>query len=97
MKPTFTLFDAADYLEDEETIAAYLNAAIESGDTELLLVALKDVANARSMTQLAKDSGLARASLYKALTPGAKPQFETVMKVAGALGLKLEFHPVTQH
>ncbi|WP_331344853.1 addiction module antidote protein [Cellvibrio sp. UBA7661] len=97
MKPTFTPFDAADYLKDEETIAAYLNAAIESGDTELLLVALKDVANARSMTQLAKDSGLARASLYKALTPGAKPQFETVMKVAGALGLKLEFHPVTQH
>ena len=96
MKPTFTPFDAADYLEDEETIAAYLNAAIESGDTELLLVALKDVANARS-DSISKDSGLARASLYKALTPGAKPQFETVMKVAGALGLKLEFHPVSQH
>jgi probable addiction module antidote protein len=93
MKPTFTPFDAADYLTDEETIAAYLNAAAEDGDTELLLIALKDVANARSMTQLAKDSGLARASLYKALTPGSKPQFETVMKVAGALGLKLEFHP----
>lgn len=93
MKPTFTQFDAADYLSDEETIAAYLNAAVESGNTELLLLALKDVANSRSMTQLAKDSGLARASLYKALTPGAKPQFETVMKVAGALGLKLEFHP----
>lgn len=93
MKPTFTPFDAADYLTDEETIAAYLNAAAEHGDTELLLIALKDVANARSMTQLAKDSGLARASLYKALNPGAKPQFETVMKVAGALGLKLEFHP----
>jgi probable addiction module antidote protein len=93
MKPTFTPFDAADYLNDENTIAAYLNAAAEHGDTELLLIALKDVANACSMTQLAKDSGLARASLYKALTPGAKPQFETVMKVAGALGLKLEFHP----
>ncbi|MES2673814.1 MAG: addiction module antidote protein [Pseudomonadota bacterium] len=93
MKPTFTPFDAADYLTDEETIAAYLNAAAENGDTELLLIALKDVVNARSMTQLAKDSGLARATLYKALAPGAKPQFETVMKVAGALGLKLEFHP----
>jgi probable addiction module antidote protein len=68
MKPTFTPFDAADYLTDEETIAAYLNAAAENGDTELLLIALKDVANARSMTQLTKDSGLARASLYKALT-----------------------------
>ncbi len=97
MKPTFTPFDGADYLADEETIAAYLNAAIESGDTELLLMALKDVANARSMTQLAKDSGLARASLYKALTPGAKPQFETVMKVASALGLKVEFHPANPH
>lgn len=93
MKPTFTPFDAADYLADEETIAAYLNAASEQGDMALLLVALRDVANARSMTQLAKDSGLSRASLYKALTPGAKPQFETVMKMAGALGLKLEFHP----
>lgn len=93
MKPTFSPFDAADYLTDEETIAAYLTAAAENGDMELLLIALKDIANARNMTQLAADAGLGRASLYKALTPGAKPQFETVMKLAGALGLKVEFRP----
>jgi probable addiction module antidote protein len=93
MKPNFTPFDAADYLSDEDTIAAYLTAAAESGDTELLLVALKDIANARSMTQLANDAGLARASLYKALSPGAKPQLDTVMKLVGALGLKVSFQP----
>lgn len=93
MKPTFSTFDTADYLTDEETIAAYLTAAAQDGDMELLLVALKDIANARNMTQLAADAGLGRASLYKALTPGAKPQFETVMKLAGALGLKVEFRP----
>ncbi len=93
MKPTFSTFDAANYLTDEETIAAYLTAAAQEGDMELLLVALKDIANARNMTQLAADAGLGRASLYKALTPGAKPQFETVMKLAGALGLKVEFRP----
>lgn len=94
MKQNFTPFDAADYLTDEEAIAAYLTAAAESGDTELLLMAIKDVANARSMTQLANDAGLARASLYKALTPGAKPQMDTVMKLIGALGVKLAFQPV---
>ena len=96
MKPIFSIFDAADYLADEETIASYLTAAAQKGDMELFLVALKDIANARNMTQLAVDAGLGRASLYKALTPGAKPQFETVMKLAGALGLKLEFRSVTR-
>lgn len=94
MKPTFSTFDTVNYLTNEETIAAYLTAVVQEGDMELLLVALKDIANARNMTQLAADAGLSRASLYKALTPGAKPQFETVMKLAGALGLKVEFRPV---
>ncbi|MDP2832197.1 MAG: putative addiction module antidote protein [Pseudomonadota bacterium] len=85
----FTAFDAADYLTDEETIAAYLSAALEDPDPDLFLVAVKDVARARGMTQLAKDSGLGRESLYKALAPGAKPRYETVMKVVRALGVKL--------
>jgi len=85
----FTPFDAADYLTDEATIAEYLTAALEDPNPDLFLVAVNDVARARGMTQLAKDTGLGRESLYKALAPGAKPRFETVMKVVRALGVKL--------
>jgi probable addiction module antidote protein len=90
----FTPFDAADYLTDEATIAEYLTAALEDPNPDLLLVALADVAKARGMTQLAKDTGLGRESLYKALAPGAKPRFETVMKVIRALGIKLSVDTV---
>jgi len=82
-------FDAADYLADEETIVEYLTCALENPDPDMFLVAVKTVARARGMTQLAKDSGLGRESLYKALAPGAKPRYETVMKVVRALGVKL--------
>lgn len=85
----FTPFDAADYLDDEETIAAYLTAALNDADPDVFLVAVKTVARARGMTQLAKDSGLGRESLYKALAPGAKPRYETIMKVVRALGVNL--------
>ena len=85
----FTLFDAADYLDNEETIAEYLTAALEDEDPNVFLMAVKDVARARGMTQLAKDSGIGRESLYKALAPGAKPRYETIMKVVHALGVKL--------
>ncbi|MDN5869658.1 MAG: putative addiction module antidote protein [Nitrococcus sp.] len=88
------LFDAADYLEDEETIAEYLTAALEDPNPDLFLVAVKDVARARGMTQLAKDAGLGRESLYKALAPGAKPRYDTVLKVVRALGLRLHAQPV---
>ncbi len=71
----FTPFDAADYLDNEETIAAYLTAALEDENPDMFLVAVKDVARARGMTQLAKDTGLGRESLYKALAPGAKPRY----------------------
>ena len=86
----FTPFDVADYLDDEETIAAYLTAALDDPDPDALLVAVKTVARARGMTQLAKDTGLGRESLYKALSPGSKPRYETVMKVIRALGVKLQ-------
>ena len=71
----FTPFDVADYLDNEETIAAYLTGALEDPDPDVFLMAVKAVARARSMTQLAKYSGLGRESLYKALSPGAKPRY----------------------
>ena len=85
----FTQFDAADYLDDEETIAAYLSEALEDSDPDTFLMAVRTVARARGMAQLAKDSGLGRESLYKALTPGAKPRYDTMMRVIRALGVKL--------
>jgi probable addiction module antidote protein len=91
----FTPFDAADYLDNEETIAAYLTSALEDPDPDVFLAAVKTVARARGMTQLAKDSGLGRESLYKALSPGAKPRYETVMKVVRALGIDL--HAEVRH
>lgn len=87
-------FDAARYLDDEAAIAEYMTAVFEAEDLDLLLLALGDVARARGMAQVAKDAGLGRESLYKALTPGAKPRFDTVMKVAKALGVRLSAQPV---
>ena len=87
-------FDAARYLNDDEAIAEYMTAVLETNDPDLLLLALSDVARAKGMAQVAKDAGLGRESLYKALAPGAKPRFETVMKVARALGVKFTAHPV---
>ncbi|MFA7431979.1 MAG: addiction module antidote protein [Rhodospirillaceae bacterium] len=87
------LFDAADYLTDEATIAEYLTAALEDPNPEMFLIAVKDVARARGMSQLAKDSGLGRESLYKALAPGAKPRYDTVVKVIHALGVTLQVRP----
>lgn len=63
----FIPFDAADYLDNEETIAAYLTAALEDENSDMFLIAVKDVARARGMTQLAKDTGLGHESLYKTL------------------------------
>ena len=88
-------FDAARYLSDDAAIAEYMNAVLETGDTDLLLLALGDVARARGMAQVAKDAGLGRESLYKALTPGAKPRFDTVVKVARALGVQLTAQPAS--
>ena len=82
-------FDAARYLTDDTAIIEYMTAVLETDDPDLLLVALGDVARARGMAQVAKDAGLGRESLYKALAPGAKPRFDTVLKVARALGIKL--------
>lgn len=82
-------FDAADYLDDEETIAEYLSAALADPNPDVLLAAIRDVARVRGMSKLATDAGLGRESLYKALTPGAKPRYDTLLKLLRALGVKL--------
>ena len=82
-------FDAARYLKDDAAIAEYMTAVFETDDTDLLLLALSDIARAKGMAQVAKDSGLGRESLYKALAPGAKPRFDTILKVTKALGVRL--------
>jgi probable addiction module antidote protein len=87
-------FDAARYLTDEVAIAEYVTALLEADDPDLLLLALGDIARAKGMAKVAKESGLGRESLYKALAPGAKPRFDTVLKVARALGVRLSAHPI---
>ncbi|MGO9340732.1 MAG: addiction module antidote protein [Terracidiphilus sp.] len=86
-------FDAAEYLEDDEAIVEYLEeamkVAIEDSDPSFLAVALGTVARARGMSKIAKDAGLSRESLYKALGAEGNPEFGTVLKVLQALGLKL--------
>ncbi len=82
-------YDAAEYLETAEDMAAYLEAALEDGDPAVVMRALGTIARARGMSQIARATGLGRESLYKALSPEGNPEFSTVMKVVRALGLKL--------
>jgi probable addiction module antidote protein len=89
-KVIYSGFDAADYLDNEEVIAEYLSAAAQDDNSDVLLKALSDVAKARGMAQVAKDAGLGRESLYKALAPGAKPRFETIASVMKALKVQIE-------
>ena len=84
------LFDASDYLDNEETIAEYLAAALENPDQDAFLIAVRDVAKARGIANVAARAGLGRESLYKTLQPGAKPRFETVRRLLAALGVKLD-------
>ena len=82
-------WDAAEHLETDEDMAAYLEAALESGDASLVAAALGDIARAKGMTEIAREAGLGRESLYKALSPEGNPEFATILKVMNALGLKL--------
>ncbi|MGV8921510.1 MAG: addiction module antidote protein [Pseudomonas sp.] len=82
-------FDASKYLTDEETISEFLTASLEDENPDVFLRALAEVAKAHGMSQLARDSGMGRESLYKALAPGAKPRYDTVLKLLSALGVKL--------
>ena len=90
MKKTETRpWDAAELLATEEDMAAYLEAALEDGDPALVAAALGDIARAKGMTQIAREAGLGRESLYKALSPEGNPELATVLKVIKALGLRL--------
>ena len=80
---------ASDYLNNEDEIAQFLTISLEDPNPDVFLRALQEVAKARGMTQLAKDAGINRESLYKALAPGAKPRYDTVLKLVNALGVKL--------
>jgi probable addiction module antidote protein len=91
MAEQFTRFDAVEFLKTPEEMAAYLDACFEedAGDGVLIRAALNDIARAKGMTQIARDSGLGRESLYKALSSSGNPEFATIMKVMKALGLRL--------
>jgi probable addiction module antidote protein len=82
-------WDITRYLDSDEAIAAYIEAALEEDDPALLAAALGDVARAKGMTQIARETGLGRESLYKALSPEGNPEFGTVQKVMRSLGLKI--------
>ncbi len=83
-------WDITEHLKSEADMVAYLDAALEEGDASLIAAALGDIARAKGMSQIAKDTGLGRESLYKTLSPTGNPEFATVLKVMGALGL--QFH-----
>jgi probable addiction module antidote protein len=83
-------FDPAEFLDTPEAVAEYLTAAFESGDHGLITDALGVAAKARGMSQLARDAGLARPALYRALSPDGHPEFATVLKVLRALGIALK-------
>lgn len=88
-------FDIADYLDNNEMIAEYLNTVLEEGSDTDLVTAIGHVAKAIGMTKIAEETGMSRPSLYKALSEGAKPQFSTILKVLKAIGGQIHINPVT--
>jgi probable addiction module antidote protein len=91
--PKTTKFDAADYLDTEARQVAYITSALETGDADFVRDALGIVARARGMGEIAKNAGLNRESLYKALGESGNPEFATVMRIVRALGLTLSARP----
>ncbi|MCX5964579.1 MAG: putative addiction module antidote protein [Cyanobacteria bacterium] len=88
-----TLWDVAGHLETKEDMAAYLEAALEDGDPNLVVAALGDIARSKGMTNIARETGLGRESLYKALSLEGNPEFATVLKVIQSLGIRLRATP----
>src|SRR5262245_7525088 len=87
-------FDAADYLKTPDQIAAYLTEALETGDTSFVCTAIDTIARAKGMSSIARETGLGRESLYKALSGNTKPEFDTIAKVMNSLGVKLVAPPI---
>ena len=92
-KASTTRWDVVEYLQTDEQVAAYLEAALEDGDPQVVTAAIGDIARARGMMLLARETGLTREGLYKAFGPNGNPSFATVMKVARALGVKFTAQP----
>ncbi len=82
-------WDPAEHIRDDADVAAYIEAALEDGDHRVLAAVLGDIARAKGMTQVARDAGLGRESLYKSLSPDGNPEFSTVLRVLNALGIRL--------
>jgi probable addiction module antidote protein len=89
-------FDASQHLESDEDIAAYIDEAIATNDIDTIVRAIGVVAKARGMSQIAKDTGLSRESLYKSLSGEGSPQFETIVLVLRALGFRLSVEPADE-
>lgn len=85
----FRKWDVVEYLKSEEDMVLYFDACLEEGDPALITAALGDIARAKGMSQVARDTGISREGLYKALSSEGNPEFATVLKVMKALGLKL--------
>ena len=86
-------WDASEYLDNPEMVCEYLKATLEEGDTDLLMVAIGNVAKARGMTDIAKKTDLNRQNLYKPLSGSGSPKFDTIAKVLRAFGLKITIVP----
>ena len=91
--PKSTRWDLAEHLDNEERITLFLEAVFEDGDPQVIAAAIGEVAKARGMSQVARDAGLSRESLYKALSENGNPEFGTVLKVVKALGFDLTVSP----
>ena len=85
-----TTFDVSQYLDSKEMIAEYLSQVLQDGDMNELLEAIGNIAKAKGMSQIAKDTGLGRESLYKTFSADSKPRFETIIKVLDSFGVKLQ-------
>lgn len=88
-------FDIADYLDSNEMIAEYINVVLSEGNDSDIITAIGHVAKSIGMTKIAQETGLSRPSLYKALSEGSKPQFDTILKVLKAIGGQIQIKPIT--
>jgi probable addiction module antidote protein len=89
-------FDVVEMLDSPEMIAGYLNEALASGDQAFIMAAIGDVARAKGMASVAKETGLGRESLYKSLSGNARPEFGTIQRVLASLGLRIVVQPADE-
>ena len=89
VKTKTTTWDVTDHLENDEDVTAYLEAALEDGDHQVIAAAVGDIARVKGMSRVAREAGLGRESLYKSLSAGGNPEFATILKVLRVLGIRL--------